>query len=73
MRKIGLTSWRDSRSHKLARQFRDASDGGGESNVADLIGAGSEGFGRDGGKENGSWEIGAPGSRERAGKTYEVW
>jgi BRCT domain, a BRCA1 C-terminus domain len=61
----GSTSWRDSRTHKLAQQLRDSSGRGGESHIADLIGVGSENFGKDSRKECGSWEIGAPGLREK--------
>lgn len=32
--------------------------------MSDLVGAGSENFGKDGRKENGEWEVGAPGLRE---------
>ncbi len=61
----GSTSWRDSRTHKLAHQLRDTSGRGGETHVTDLVGAGSENFRKDGRKENGSWEVGAPGLREK--------
>lgn len=61
----GSTSWRDSRSHKLSHQFRDTSGRGGEQHLLDLVGAGSENFGSDGRKENGDWEPGAPGLREK--------
>ncbi|KIW10165.1 hypothetical protein PV08_11126 [Exophiala spinifera] len=61
----GSTSWRDSRSYKLGHQFRDSSGRGGEQHLSDLVGAGSENFGKDGRKENGDWEPGAPGLRER--------
>ena len=60
----GSTSWRDSRSHKLSHQFRDSTGGGGASHRSDLVGAGRENFGQDGRKENGDWEVGAPGLRE---------
>ncbi|KKY14715.1 putative brct domain-containing protein [Phaeomoniella chlamydospora] len=60
----GSTSWRESRSHKLSHQFRDATGGGGTEHLADLVGAGSENFGVDGRKENGDWETGAQGLRE---------
>lgn len=59
------TSWRDSRSYKLGHQFRDSTGRGGQSHLSDLVGAGSENFGKDGRKENGDWEAGAPGLRER--------
>ncbi|KAK4941836.1 hypothetical protein LTR10_018312 [Elasticomyces elasticus] len=60
----GSTSWRDSRAYKLRHQFRDSTGGGGDNHLSDLVGAGSEGFGKDGRKENGDWEKGAPGLRE---------
>ena len=60
----GSTSWRDSRSYKLSHQFRDRSGRGGQRHLSDLVGAGSEHFGKDGRKENGDWEPGAPGLRE---------
>ena len=46
---------------KLKHQFR-ADDRGGQ-RVFDTVGAGSKDFGRDGRKENGGWETGAPGLR----------
>jgi len=61
----GSTSWRDSRKYKLGHQFKDRTGGGGQKHVSDLVGAGSEGFGKDGRKENGGWEAGAPGLREK--------
>ncbi|EXJ80158.1 hypothetical protein A1O1_08300 [Capronia coronata CBS 617.96] len=61
----GSTSWRDSRSYKLTHQFRDSSGRGGDRHLSDLVGAGSEKFGKDGRKENGGWEVGAPGLREK--------
>ena len=60
----GSTSWRNSRSYKLSHQFRDTSGRGGQRHLSDLVGAGSEHFGKDGRKENGDWEPGAPGLRE---------
>ena len=60
----GSTSWRDSRSYKLSHQFGDASGRGGQDHLSDLVGAGSEHFGKDGRKENGDWEPGASGLRE---------
>ncbi|EXJ63204.1 hypothetical protein A1O7_03651 [Cladophialophora yegresii CBS 114405] len=60
----GSTSWRDSRTHKLTHQLRDATGRGGHLHVSDLVGAGSENFNQDGRKENGDWEVGAPGLRE---------
>ncbi|KAJ9612600.1 hypothetical protein H2200_004197 [Cladophialophora chaetospira] len=60
----GSTSWRDSRTYKLAHQFKDSSGRGGNQHLSDLVGAGSENFGKDGRKDNGDWEVGAPGLRE---------
>jgi hypothetical protein len=60
----GSTSWAQSRSFKLSHQYRDLSGGGGSKHLADLVGPGSENFGKDGRKENGDWEKGAPGLRE---------
>lgn len=61
----GSTSWRDSRTYKLQHQFGDRTGGGGSKHLSDLVGAGSENFGKDGRKENGGWEKGAPGLREK--------
>ena len=61
----GSTSWRDSRARKLAHQFCDNSGRGGGAHVADLVGAGSENFGRDGRKEMVSWQIGTLGLKEK--------
>lgn len=61
----GSTSWRESRSYKLSHQFGDSSGEGGRYHRADLVGAGSENFGKDGRKANGSWGKGAVGLRER--------
>lgn len=63
-RMSGSTSWRDSRTHKLVNQFSDSTGGGGTQHLADLVGPGSANFGKDGRKENGDWEKGAPGLRE---------
>lgn len=62
-RLAGSTSWRDSRTLKLRHQFR-AGEGGGQ-RVFDTVGAGSKEFGKDGRKENGGWEKGAPGLRQK--------
>lgn len=62
-RLAGSTSWRASRTLKLGHQFR-AGEGGGQ-RVFDTVGAGSKDFGRDGRKENGGWEKGAPGLRQK--------
>ena len=59
----GSTSWRQSRTTKLGNQF--ASGSGGGKRMFDTVGAGSKNFGRDGRKENGSWEQGARGLREK--------
>jgi hypothetical protein len=60
----GSTSWRDSRTYKLRHQFSDTTGRGGQKHLSDLVGAGSENFGKDGRKENGDWEKGAPGLRD---------
>ena len=60
----GSTSWQKSRTNKLGHQLRDTSGRGGQTHVADAVGAGSEHFGKDGRKENGDWEPDAPGLRE---------
>ena len=44
----GSTSWRDSRTYKLKHQLGDRSGGGGSKHLSDLVGAGSEQFGKDG-------------------------
>ncbi|KAL9053339.1 MAG: hypothetical protein Q9162_004839 [Coniocarpon cinnabarinum] len=64
-RLAGSTSWRESRTRKLRSQFNDSTGGGG-SRLADTVGAGSEGFGRDGRTESGGWVKGAPGLRSAA-------
>ena len=56
------TSWRVSRTVKLRNQFASGPSGG--KRIFDTVGAGSKDFGRDGRRENGSWEKGAPGLRE---------
>lgn len=48
---------------KLGHQFRAGSSGG--KYIADSVGAGSLDFGKDGRKESGGWEKGAPGLREK--------
>jgi len=48
---------------KLGHQFRAGSSGG--KYIADTVGAGSLNFGKDGRKESGGWEKGAPGLREK--------
>src|SRR5436309_7111607 len=62
------TGWRASRTHKLSHQLRDTTGRGGARHVLDLVGAGSENFGRDGRKGNGDWErraLGLPGDASR--------
>ncbi|KAI4248607.1 MAG: hypothetical protein LQ352_005888 [Teloschistes flavicans] len=59
----GSTSWRVSRTMKLASQFKAGASGG--KRLYDTVGAGSEHFGKDGRKDNGGWEKGAPGLREK--------
>ncbi|KAI9885771.1 MAG: hypothetical protein M1823_002449 [Watsoniomyces obsoletus] len=61
----GSTSWRQSRTSKLAAQFRGGPSGG--RRVADSVGAGSPYFGQDGRKPNGGWEKGASGLRRQTG------
>jgi hypothetical protein len=69
----GSTSWRVSRNLKLGEQFK-AGRSGGAKRVADAVGAGSEHFGKDGRKENGSYERGAKGLRPGGQKSLaEVW
>ncbi|KAJ4303648.1 hypothetical protein N0V90_002549 [Kalmusia sp. IMI 367209] len=68
----GSTSWRESRSLKLAEQFKGGLGGG--KRVADTVGAGSADFGKDGRKANGGWERGAKGLRTGGQKSLaEVW
>ena len=59
----GSTLWRASRTSKLASQFKAGASGG--KRLYDTVGAGSENFGKDGRKENGGWEKGAVGLREK--------
>ncbi|KAI4219578.1 MAG: hypothetical protein L6R36_008226 [Xanthoria steineri] len=61
-RLAGSTSWRVSRTTKLASQFKAGATGG--KRLYDTVGAGSENFGKDGRKENGAWQKGAVGLRE---------
>ena len=69
----GSTAWRESRNAKLSEQFRGGL-GGGIIRVADTVGAGSEGFGKDGRKKNGGWEKGASGLRIDGQRSLaEVW
>ncbi|KAF2711482.1 hypothetical protein K504DRAFT_375296 [Pleomassaria siparia CBS 279.74] len=69
----GSTSWRQSRNAKLGEQFRGGLSGGAK-RVADSVGAGSEGFGKDGRKPNGGWGKGAAGLRTGGQKSLdEVW
>lgn len=62
-RLAGSTSWRTSRTAKLASQFKFGGAGG--KSMYDSVGAGSELFGKDGRKENGGWVRGAAGLREK--------
>ena len=62
-RLAGSTSWRASRTMKLAHQYKAGAGGG--KRMYDSVGAGSKNFGTDGRKENGSWEVDAPGLREK--------
>jgi hypothetical protein len=54
--------------YKLAHQLGDASGRGGERHLADLVGGGSEGFGKDGRLGNGGWEKG----RERESRCRDI-
>ncbi|KAL6714696.1 hypothetical protein ACLMJK_008121 [Lecanora helva] len=69
-RLAGSTSWRDSRAMKLGHQFRSGEGGG--KRISDSVGAGSLEFGKDGRKENESWERGAPGLREKGWRDVSV-
>ncbi|KAL8787295.1 MAG: hypothetical protein Q9213_002286 [Squamulea squamosa] len=60
-RLAGSTSWRASRTTKLASQFKAGASGG--KRLYDTVGAGSENFGKDGRKEDGGWKKGAVGLR----------
>lgn len=51
--------------YKLSHQLGDQSGRGGDSHISDLVGAGSVNFGKEGTKENGDGEKGAPGLREK--------
>ncbi|KAL8922646.1 MAG: hypothetical protein Q9172_003486 [Xanthocarpia lactea] len=62
-RLAGSTSWRASRTSKLASQFKAGASGG--KRLYDSVGAGSENFGKDGRNENGGWQKGAVGLREK--------
>jgi len=67
-RLAGSTSWRASRSSKLSAQLSAGVAAGGGKRVYDTVGAGSRGFGRDGRKENGEWDVGGVvGARAKAG------
>lgn len=61
----GSTSWRDSRTYKLAHQLCDSSGRGGDIHLTDLVGVGSASSRKDGSKDNVSLELGAPGLREK--------
>ncbi|KAF2201664.1 hypothetical protein GQ43DRAFT_462985 [Delitschia confertaspora ATCC 74209] len=66
------TSWRQSRQLKLGAQFRRGLSGG--ERVADTVGGGSEGFGKDERKANGGWERGTRGLRQGGQRSLgEVW
>ncbi|OAG11433.1 uncharacterized protein CC84DRAFT_1170344 [Paraphaeosphaeria sporulosa] len=68
----GSTSWRQSRSLKLAEQYKGGRGGG--KRVADTVGAGSEDFGQDGRLANGGWQKGARGLRTGGQKSLaEFW
>ncbi|PVH99066.1 hypothetical protein DM02DRAFT_529958 [Periconia macrospinosa] len=68
----GSTSWRQSRNLKLGEQYKGGLAGG--KRVSDTVGAGSEHFGKDGRRANGTWEKGAKGLREGSQKSLvELW
>ncbi|KAL9032088.1 MAG: hypothetical protein Q9214_008114, partial [Letrouitia sp. 1 TL-2023] len=58
----GSTSWRASRTRKLASQFKAGAGGG--KRLYDTVGAGSEFFGQGGRKGRGGWEEDVKASRE---------
>ncbi|KAI9678512.1 MAG: hypothetical protein M1822_007455 [Bathelium mastoideum] len=62
-RLLGSTAWRNSRTRKLAHQFRAGAGSGGGVRLADTVGAGSAEFGRDGRTSTGGWVRGASGLR----------
>ena len=66
----GSTSWRQSRTAKLRSQF--AAGPGGGKRIWDTVGAGSRDSGRDGRRENGSWEKGAPGLRKSGSRDVQA-
>ena len=59
----GSTAWRQSRTLKLAHQYKTGVSGG--KIVSDTVGEGSRDFGKDGRCENGDWAPGASGLREK--------
>ena len=61
----GGTSWRTSRTCKLAHQLGDPTGGGGQTHIVDSVGAGSENYASGGKRENDSWETRASGLREK--------
>ena len=68
----GSTSWRVSRNIKLGEQYKGSLTG--RKRVANTVGAGSEDFGKDGRKGNGSWEQGAKGLRTGGQQSLaEAW
>ncbi|MCJ1383723.1 hypothetical protein MMC17_006837 [Xylographa soralifera] len=73
-RLVGTVSWRVSRSRKLSEQFGSGHAalggvyaGGGGKRLYDTVGAGSKDFGKDGRRENGSWDDSLRGVRGMAG------
>ena len=69
----GSSLWRDSRNIKLGEQFRGGLSGG-VKRVADTVEAGSEGYGKDGRRPNGTWEKGAEGLRTADQRSLvELW
>jgi len=60
----GNTSWRQSRTYKLAHQFKDGSGRGGTQHLSDLVEMETENIGKVGRKDNGDREQAAPDLRE---------
>src|SRR5271170_486431 len=63
-RMSGSTSWRESRTYKLAHQFKDGSGCGGTQHLSDLVEMETENIGKVGRKGNGDREQAAPDLRE---------
>jgi hypothetical protein len=71
-RLAGSTSWRTSRSLKLAEQYKGGLSGG--ARVADTVGAGSANFGKTGTKTNVDWKHSAAGLRTSQQRSLaKIW